>query len=167
MPVSERLAAFRHDYQPKANAFAPDIRELENGAYDFHVIGERMRNYNGTDILELTLQVVGTANEYTNSYWFDNQNALNKLGADLLVLGFDTTQAGQLLKLVDEIEAGRPVLRGMKFRGQKSSRFSEKDKKTYHSLTFLSKLPAAGAGKLAAPPARLEEPGPKDGDIPF
>lgn len=164
----EDLASFDGNFSPQAQ-FRPGLDTLADGDYDLTVVDAALDKAKGDRILRLGLRTQ-TGMVVERVYWLTTQEAMNRLGADLLALGFPANTWGSGGKtLATELPAAVAKLPGLKFRGTKKARISAKDNKTYHELYVCGRI--QGAPMPAAAPVRAPAPAaapvPADDRIPF
>ncbi len=149
------LASFDAGYKPE-QPFRMGLEVLPDGDYDFEITDAALgRATTGDRILKVGLKTNGKTCERT--YWLKTQANMNALGADLLVLGFDSDKWGANGRpIAQELPKAVSRLPGIKFRGRKEARV--KDKETYHNLHI--------AGRIAGEPMPTSQAS-GNGDIPF
>lgn len=169
------LASFDNNFTPQA-MYRPGLDVLSDGDYDFTITDAVLdRAKNGQRILKLGLRThLGGTVERT--YWLTTQETMNRLGADLLLLGFPANTWGAGKKsLGTELPACVEKLPGIKFRGVKRAKPGS-DGKTYHELYISGRIsgapmppPVAGhpAKTDGAVPAAAAAGGGDDSNIPF
>jgi len=146
--IFDELSRYDEEYRPEQPVM-PGLDKLADGDHDFEILGADLgRTAKSQDvILRLQCRVDG-ALVIEHSYFFGSQTQINKLGADLVSLGFS-----EFLKPASfsaSLKAVLPKLKGIRFRGHKSSDRSAKDNKVYHNLLVISRLGASGTGKAPA-----------------
>jgi hypothetical protein len=143
--IIDELARFNDEFAPETGRLL-GLESLQDGDYDFQITeAELTRTLKTRDlILRLTLSVHGgpaDGRAVEHVYFLTKQEKVNRLGGDLLLLGFDadkwTPQHGRNFAA----EVGRTVasLRGLCFRGHKSSN-QDGNGKVWHNLNISARL---------------------------
>jgi hypothetical protein len=145
-------------------SFDPDFDCLANGDYDFQILEAELTKASNDDrVLNLALQPSnGPRVRYT--YWLNKQEAINSLGADLAILGFDSDRWGKQggPSLAQALPAAVARLSGIKFRGHKSSREGTGQYKgrVFHSLQIVSRIDGRPMPPAAPPFNEFQKPAP-------
>jgi len=116
------LDSFGGSYEAKG-AFRPNIDSLANADYDFEIVDAKLDRINTDRILRIGLRTsAGKVVEWT--HWLNRQEGVNRLGAELVVLGFDADRWGPQHNRPLSVELPKAVLKlpGRKFRATKTSR---------------------------------------------
>src|SRR5262245_15623629 len=80
------------EYQPR-RGFALGIDTLPNGDYDFEIESAALDKINVDRVVRINLKTnLGKTVEWL--HWLNKQEGVNRLGADLCVLGFDADKWG-------------------------------------------------------------------------
>lgn len=153
----EDLAWFDQEYKPEASKFRPGLETLPDGPYDFEVTDAELKKSARQQmrILELGLKVNGGA-VIQHAYFLDTQDQMNRLGADLCVLGIPADKWGKAGGVSVAVGLPQAVkqLPGIRFRGSKDHNTTEArdggQPKTFHNLRVLCR---AGGTPPPAPPA--------------
>lgn len=161
------IQKFNGEFNPH-DVIRPNIDVLADGqTYDFEILeamGDRTKT-SRDPLVKLVLKVTdGAIVEY--SYVLSSAVGANRLGSDLLILGFDTDKWTGQRSFSSELKAALPKLKGLKFRASKSSSVGSNGK-TYHNLAIAmlikpgTKLPPPAsrpaAGKSTAPATVVDE----------
>lgn len=137
------------EYKPEQNTQRAGPELLPDGDYDFQIVSAELTVTPKTEepIFRLTLRVLtpgmyqGQLLERVN--FFRTQANVDRLGGDLITLGFDadqwTVKAGRPFS--KELQKAAPLLRGRCFKGRKQANPSDDGKKTYHNLYCNTRLP--------------------------
>src|SRR5262249_43690131 len=110
-------------------------------------------------ILRTALRVLPGGGVYDHAYFFRNQNGVNRLGADLVTLGFEVPQP-----FSQHLPGIVARLRGVRFRARKAESKGG-DGRVYHNLHVNSRpvgspMPAASAPQSAGVSSNSD-------DVPF
>lgn len=142
----DELATFDQGYAPQSGR-RPGLDTLPDGDYDFSIQdAELTRTQKDKELLlKLALRVESSLAEMgkvvEKPYFFRTQTSVDILGSDLCTLGFDADrwkpEFGR--KFSAELPLVVPKLKGMRFRGKKTSKV-EAGGKTYHNLFVNTKL---------------------------
>lgn len=156
--ILSEISRYDADYRPDAG-IRPKVDTLPDGDYDFEILDAILgRTQNSNDaILKVGLKVQG-GTVVEKAYFFGDQAAINRLGADLMALGFREFERPQSFSAA--LKAALPKLKGVRFRARKMTDTSSSNGKTYHNLYIAGRLPAAGAA--SPPPAGrpVQQPAP-------
>jgi len=153
----EDLAWFDQEYKPEASSFRPGLDTLPDGSYDFEITDAELKRSpkQGIRILELGLKVNGGA-VVQHSYFLDTIEKVNRMGADLCVLGIPADKWGQAggVSIKDGLPAAVKQLPGIRFRGSKDHNtppaIPGKEARTFHNLRILCRT--ANTPMPATPP---------------
>lgn len=153
------LDSFGAGYQPQAG-FRPGADTLADGDYDCEIVDAALDFIKGDRVLRLGLRTsIGRVVEYL--YWLNRQEAVNRLGADLCVLGFDADRWGSANNRPLSVELPKAVakLKGVRFRATKSSRQGSglNAARTFHDLYINCRLDGRPMPPLT-PPANHAPP---------
>lgn len=154
------LDRWANEYKPEADGRMPGPELLPDSSYEFEIVAATMRKTQKKQdtIFALHLRVRGGAQdgaELERVTWFNRQEDVNRLGGDMVTLGLvDAKDWGKRNKpWSQELRDACPRLKGLRFRGSKTS--SEGDKKTFHNLFVNALLKPAQAPTGAAASAPL------------
>jgi hypothetical protein len=169
------LDSFGGEYKPQA-AFRPNLETLPNGEYDCEVVEATLDKINNDRIIRVALRV-GPGRVVEHLYWLNKQEGINRLGAELCVLGFDADRWGPAYNRPLSVELPKVVakLKGMKFRAAKTSRKDNRpgyQDRVYHDLHISCRLDGRPMPPLAppaapTPAAAAAVPTGSDDEIPF
>jgi hypothetical protein len=148
--IVQEIARWDADFVPQAER-RPGLDALANGDYDLEVVeAELVLTEKTRDvILRTALRVLPAGGVYEHVYFFRTQEAVNRLGADLVTLGFEVPRP--FSRHLPGIVAR---LKGVRFRARKAES-KGKDGRTFHNLFVNSRLagspvPAAGGAPQPA-----------------
>jgi hypothetical protein len=148
------------DFVPQAGR-RPGLDALANGDYDMEIVeAELVHTEKSRDwILRTALRVLPAGGVYEHVYFFRTLDAYNRLGADVVTLGFEAAQP-----FSQHIPGIVARLRGVRFRARKAES-KGKDGQVYHNLYINSRLagtpmPTAGAPQPASVSSNSD-------DVPF
>jgi hypothetical protein len=137
MPLD--LRQYDDDFVPAPPAAAMSkVEGLADGEYLLEIAEAKCKTPKGNNILELHLEVLSPGPHegmsIQHSLFINNAEAANRVGRDLLTLGFDTDQwkvaNGRPFSV--EFEKAVKLLKGLRFKGTKKT--NESGGKTYHNL---------------------------------
>jgi hypothetical protein len=146
----QEVSRWDADFVPQAGR-RPGLDALANADYDMEIVEaelvqtEKSREW----ILRTALRVLPAGGIHEHVYFFRSQEAVNRLGADLLTLGFEVPQP-----FSQHLPGIVARLRGVRFRARKAESKGN-DGKVYHNLHINSRLagspmPNAGAPQSAS-----------------
>ena len=176
--ILEELSRFNNDFTPTIGQ-KPGLDSLPDGVYVFEITSAELTRTakTGEAILRLDLMVaegpcVGTPLEVP--YFFRSQQAVNRLGGDLLMMGYDTQNwrgdrpfNAELAKVVEGMS-------GKCFKAMKRAEVGN-DGKTYQRLNIVhacDRRPPAAAGKVSRPaasppPRQAQQSTRREEEVPF
>lgn len=188
------LDAYGQEAAPK-HAWRLRIDNVPDGAYDCEIVEALLETRSGHRVCGVTLKMGSMEIEYT--YWLNKQEGINAFLAEMGALGFPTANYGSRpgqTPLSQAIPQLVSRLKGIKFRGTKSSRKGKaetpipgrerKEPPTYHDLRIMARIagnpmPGQAPAHMVIPPAPNQfqpggQPNPgtspgglRDSDIPF
>jgi hypothetical protein len=158
--IVQEIARWDADFVPQAER-RPGLDALANGDYDLEVVeAELARTEKTRDvILRTALRVLPAGGVHEHVYFFRSQEAVNRLGADLVTLGFEVPHP-----FSQHLPGIVARLKGVRFRARKAES-KGKDGWTFHNLFVNSRLagspqPAAGGPQPAIASSNSD-------DVPF
>jgi hypothetical protein len=154
------LASFDGDYKAE-NTFRPDLDTLPDGDYDFEILDADLTRATGKQagvrILTLVLRPNGGAT-VRHTYWLRDQEQMNRLGADLVVLGFDADKWGKAggKSIAQALPEAVARLKSVRFRGRKATREGTGNHagKKFHDLHVGARI---GGSAMPAPAKPFNE----------
>lgn len=164
------LDQFNENFVPRP-PILPGIEALLNGPYRFTVEAVNCEEHAGQKMLKCELKV-HTGIVIEKVWWLTSQNNVNRFGADMAALGFDSKLWGTRTQpLSQAIPKTADALLGIVFAAQKTQR-TDKEGKTYHDLIVGGRVGANGAnganGAHGAAPTPPPPPAGNDAaDLPF
>ena len=163
--LAEEIGRFDDVYTP-AQPRRPGLDSLPDGDYELEIGSAEFTRTDKTReaILRMMLRVcagphLGQVVEHV--YFFQTAESVGRIGADLISLGLpaDRWTAQHGVKFSEQLIAHLHALRGMRFRGKKTS-YEKVKGGTGHGLWISARLPAKGT-PITPPPARpLPAPAP-------
>lgn len=177
--VCDEISRFDQDYIPDKGQ-GPGLDSVPDDTYELSITGVELTRTTEKriPILRLLLQVTAGSRKglaFEHVYFFDKQTKIDRLGGDLLTLGFDADRWTPRYNRRFSVELTKAVatMKGLRFLARKVSR-KDTDNKLWHNLNLLTRLgssPAAPSLPPAAPPAVPASSAPPlppdDEDIPF
>jgi len=173
--VFDELKKFDAEYAPEGG-ITPGPESLPDGEYDFQITSADVEKTkkSGMPILRMGLRVVGGALDgrtLERASFLDKQKGINRLGADLITLGFDadTWTMAHGKSFGDELRAAIQRLAGVTFSGKKvTSDDVDQNGDHYHniyinSLTRLAGMPQRPAPAVSPAPHPSWKPPPDNG----
>lgn len=159
--LMEEIGQYDREYAPaERTVMMPGVDALADGPHLLEVASAELTRTQKTNepICRVLLRVLGGPQAglvVEKGYLFRGQDSVDRLGADLLALGFDADKwsgrHGRRFSV--ELEKALPRLRGVRFQGKKNT--SAKDGKAYLDVLFAVAAPAG------APPApQAQQPAP-------
>lgn len=160
--IVDEIAQFDREFAPQSGR-RPGLDAMASGDYDLEIAEAELTRTEKTrePLLRLALRVLPQGGTYEHVYFFRTQDAVNRLGADLVTLGFPLAANQPFSRQLPGV-VGR--LTGVRFRAKKSETKADSGK-VYHNLFINSRLtgspmPAAN-NFFDKTPARTED------EIPF
>lgn len=161
--ILEEISNYDQDYAPSENkAFMPGAEVLADGVYVMDIIeAELTRTEKKQEpILQLTLRMPGGLT-IQHAYFFRDQAAVDRLGADLCVLGFDADKwnGRHGRKFSAELSKAVGKLAGIRFQAKKRT-YDGRDGKQKTALDILCLVsgPAAKPAALTPAPTHPQQP---------
>lgn len=144
------------------HAFRPGIDTLANGDYEFEVENAALDQINSMRVMRLNLKVLPAARQVEQVYWLNRQEGVNGLLAEMAALGFPAHTWGSgpgktPLSVAIPDCVGR--LRGVRFRGSKTSRPGKQGGQSYHDLHISGRLGGAPMPPVTPTPSPNGRPG--------
>jgi hypothetical protein len=171
------IEKFDAEYKPDGG-ISPGPESLPDGEYDFEITAATLTKTanKGVPLLRLMLRVIGGALDgrtLERPSFLDKQKGIDRLGADLVTLGFnaETWNTAHGKRFSHELVAALPRLAGVTFSGKKTTSDQvDKNGEPYHniyinSLVRLTDMPQRQAASSLHPqPSRASwVPPPENG----
>lgn len=131
------IGQFDAGFIPEAGGLRRSVDDLPQGTYDCEVVDAEVALLpSGTAVLRLGLRPTGQA-VVEKTYWLEDQKGVNRLGADLVALGFDADRWTPAFRrsFAGELRAALPRLRGVRFKFTRKNQ-PKKDKPGEHWPNF-------------------------------
>lgn len=143
--ILSELERYNEGYRPE-QGIRPSLESIPDGDYTFDIMdAELIRSMKAKDpVLRLGLRVDGGA-IVERGYPLTSQEMCNRLGADLVALGFSEFDGPK--DFSKKVGAAIPKLKGVRFRARKHT--DRKGDKVYTNLFILGRV---AAGQKAPPP---------------
>jgi hypothetical protein len=148
--IVNEISHFDREFTPQSGR-RQGIDSLANGDYDLEIAEAELTRTEKTrePLLRLLLRVLPEGGVYEHVYFFRTQDAVNRLGADLVTLGCPLEEKRPFSQQLPRAVAH---LSGIRFRAKKAENKSADGGKTYHNLhinarlTARSPMPSRAAG---------------------
>lgn len=165
--VLNAMSRFDDQYRPDPG-IRPGTEILADGNYAFEVLSADLGKANdGSPLLNVWMRALEGPSAgvmVDHAYWLNKREGCNRLGYDLVVLGFSEFEAGRS-RFSDALRNALPRLRGMRFKARKVTEVG-RDGKTYHKLQLAGRISTAPA-TAAGPPAGHRQPANPPDEIPL
>lgn len=178
--VLEEIGRFDQDYQPaERETFLPGLEALRDGTHILEIVrAELGRTTKSREAIFKLILRAADGLTLERAYFFRDQDAVDRLGADLVLLGLDADRwngrHGRRFSV--ELQKALPKLAGVRFQAKKETKASDNPQKPFHNLYVACVVtrPKGGNGSVITAPAvtqtvrqpQAEEIGAASNDVP-